>query len=173
MNELLEILKYTIPALIVFFTAFFMIRSFLKNDQARRRFEIRLANQKTITPIRLQAYERIILFLERIAPDNLIMRLNDPKISARELQSQMLSTIRSEFDHNLSQQLYISSHGWEMVKSAKANIIKIINTQSDALGSHASSIDLSRKILEHMAQLKKYPHTAAIEYLKKEMQHYF
>ncbi len=167
--ELLEILKYTLPALIVFLTAVIIIRRFIKNDQERRRFEIRVMNQKNITPVRLQAYERIVLFLERIAPDSLIMRLNEPNLTAGELQSNMLKTIRAEFDHNLSQQVYVSNRAWEVVKSAKSNIIKIINTAAGPVKPDAPAFTLSKRILESMMKVNKSPTTVAIEFLKDEM----
>jgi hypothetical protein len=171
--EVLEILKYTLPALIVFLTAVIIIRRFIKNDQERRRFELRVMNQKNITPVRLQAYERIVLLLERIAPDSLIMRLNEPNLTAGELQANMLKTIRAEFDHNLSQQVYVSNRAWEVVKSAKSNIIKIINTASDSVKPDAPAFTLSKRILESMMKVNKSPTTVAIEYLKDEMQKYF
>lgn len=106
--EILEIIKYTLPAAIVFLTAYFLIMALIKNDQDKRKHEIILQNQKTVTPIRLQAYERIILFLERISLESLIMRTNKKGISSKELQASMLNTIRSEFEHNLSQQIYLT-----------------------------------------------------------------
>ncbi|MBN2519659.1 MAG: hypothetical protein JXB17_04075 [Bacteroidales bacterium] len=170
--EILEVLKYTLPALIVFLTAYFIIHSFVKNDQERRRNEIRMLNQKTITPIRLQAYERIVLFLERISPESLIMRLNDPKIPSGQLQSDLLSAIRAEFEHNLSQQIYISNHAWEVVKSAKSNVIKIINSAADKIKPDSPSFELSKAILESMMEVNKSPNMVAIEFLKREMEQF-
>ncbi len=171
--EILEILKYTLPALIVFFTAYFPVRFFIKDERDRRRHEIKLMNQKNITPIRLQAYERIVLLLERISPESLIMRLNEPRSPASKLQSDMLSAIRAEFDHNLSQQIYVSNQAWEVVKTTKSNIIKIINTEASKLKPEATSYELSKRILDALMKANKSPNRAAIEYIKKEMQQYF
>ena len=170
--EIMEILKYTIPALIVFLTTLFVVRSYYKNDQEKRKNEIRMLNQKIITPIRLQAYERIVLFLERISPDSVIMRLNDPKMKAAQLQSDILSTIRAEFEHNLSQQIYVSNKAWEVVKSARSSIIQIINKAAEKVKPDAPAYELSKVILESMMEASKTPVMVAIEFLKKEMAHY-
>ena len=100
-----DILKITIPALIVFFMAWVLLRNMLKNDQDKRRQELLLQNSRTVTPIKLQAYERIVLFLERISLESLLVRVSTPEMSAQQLHSAMLNAKRSEFEHNLSQQI--------------------------------------------------------------------
>ncbi len=86
-----------------------------------------LQTVKTITPIKLQAYERIVLFLERISTESLIMRTVKPGMTAQQLHSALIANIRSEYEHNLSQQIYMSNEAWEMVKNAKGTVIRIIN----------------------------------------------
>jgi len=173
MNILIEILKYTLPALIVFLTAYYTIRILIKNDQKRRDYEIMLKNKNVITPIQLQAYERLTLFLERISPDALAMRLNKEKLTVRQLQNEMLKTIRAEFDHNLSQQVYISSKAWETIKNAKERTIKLINTTALSLKGDAPAIHLSKALLEKVAEQETNATKIAIEYLKKEIRNYF
>ncbi len=171
-TEILEILKYTVPALIVFFTAYLIIRSFIKSEQLQRKHELKLANLGKITPIKLQAYERIVLFLERISPETLILRLNESNITSSQFQENMLTSIRAEFEHNLSQQIYISNQAWEVVKSAKGNIIKIINNAAEKVKPDSISYELSKVILESMMEASKTPTSIAIEFLKKEMEIY-
>jgi len=170
--EILEVLKYTLPALIVFLTAYLLIHSYLKNDEKRRRHELKVANLGKITPVKLQAYERIVLFLERISPETLILRLSEPNITASQFQENLLTSIRAEFEHNLSQQIYISNKAWEVVKSAKSNIIKIINNSAEKVKPESLSFELSKVILESMMEVSKSPTTVAIEFLKKEMEVY-
>ena len=170
MEMVYEILKYTVPALVVFATAVLVLRAMIKNDEQKRNQEINIANQKTILPLRLQAYERITMFLERISPESLIMRVNKPNMTARQLQNELISTIRAEFDHNLSQQVYISHEAWEMVKKARANIIQMINTASEQIKPDASSITLSKKIMEMIMELKVTPVGTALSFIKKEVQ---
>jgi len=173
MDIFLEILKYILPALIVFFTAYLSIRLLIKNDQQKRDFEIMVKNRNVITPIQLQAYERLTLFLERISPDALVMRLNKEKITAKQLQNEMLKTIRAEFDHNVSQQVYISSKAWEMIKNAKERTIKLINTTAMTIKPDASGLHLSKAILEKVAEQDELATRMAIEHLKQEVRNYF
>ena len=118
MELLVDILKITIPALIVFLTAWVLLRNMIRNDQDKRRQELILQNSRTVTPIKLQAYERIVLFLERISLESLLVRVSSSDMTASQLHSALLNTIRSEFEHNLSQQIYMSQQAWEVVRNA-------------------------------------------------------
>ncbi|MFP3860847.1 MAG: hypothetical protein ACLFUW_08495 [Bacteroidales bacterium] len=170
---MLEILKYTIPALIVFFTAFYTLRMLIKNDQKKRNYELVLKNKSLITPIRLQAYERLTLFLERISPDALVMRLNKENRTVNQLQNEMLKTIRSEFDHNLSQQIYVSPKAWLMVKHARENTVKLINTTVQEMRPGEPAIKLSRVLLQKVMEEGQSPTKYAIQYLKEEVKNFF
>jgi hypothetical protein len=164
-----DILKITLPAVIVFLTAWILLRNMIRNDQDKRRQELILQNSRTIVPIRLQAYERIVLFLERISMESLLVRTNTPGMSASELHSALLGSIRSEFEHNLSQQIYMTQQAWEVVKNARSNSIKIINSEFEKLPEKSSGLDFSRKLLETIMELDKEPTRAAIEYVKNEI----
>jgi len=169
MSEILEILKYTLPALIVFLASWLILKQLIRNDQSKRNYETVLKNQQIITPVRLQAYERFALLLERISPESLIMRISNPKMTAQQLQSELLNNIRSEFDHNVSQQIYISPQTWEIIKSTRTNIIKLINTTTKKIKPNAPAYDLSKAILEDIMLLDKSPINIALEVLKKEV----
>ena len=164
-----DILKITIPALLVMLTAWLLLRNMLKNDQDRRRQELLLQNSRTVTPIRLQAYERIILFLERISLESLIVRVSSAEMSANQLHSAMLNAIRNEFEHNLSQQIYMSPQAWEVVRNARSNMIKIINSVAEKMPANSTGMALSKQLLEHIMELEKEPTKAAIDYLKGEI----
>jgi hypothetical protein len=169
MEILPDILKITIPALIVFFTAWLILDKTIKNDQEKRRQEIILQNSRTVTPIKLQAYERIVLFLERISLESLIVRVSTPDMKATQLHSALLSTIRSEFEHNLSQQIYMSPQAWEVVRNARSGMIKIINTEAESMPVNAPAMVLSKQLLEKIMELDKEPTRVAIDYLKGEI----
>ena len=173
METFLEILKYTLPSLIVFGTAYLIIKSFIDNDQKKRKIEIRLANQKTITPIKLQAYERLTLFLERISPESMIVRVQDPKMTSGFLHQALLKTIRAEYEHNLSQQIYVSTNAWAVVKTAKENVVKLVNNSADRVDPKSPSFELSKVILETMMSNNIMPTNTAIDFLKKEVSNYF
>ena len=173
MSEALEILKYTLPALLVFLTAYFLIRSLITNEQQRRSMDITTAAQKTILPIRLQAYERIIILLERISPDAILMRVSQANKKSNDYRIEIMGVLRSEFEHNLSQQVYVSPEAWELIKGAKANVINLINNASQQVKPDASATTLSNKILELLMEQTTAPNAAAIEYVKKEARMFF
>ena len=168
MEAFADILKITIPALIVFLTAYFLMRNMIRNDQDKRRQELLLQNSRTVTPIKLQAYERIVLFLERISLESLLLRVSTADMTAAQLHSALLSTIRSEFEHNLSQQIYMSQQAWEVARNARSNMIKIINSEAEKMPSDSPGMALSKQLLERIMELDKEPTRAAIEFIKAE-----
>ena len=104
-----EILKIVLPALLVLVTAYLLIDRLLRNDQKRREHELRKANAATITPVRLRAYERLMLVLERTSPSQLILQTIKPGMTNLELHQQLLHNVREEFGHSLKQQIYVSN----------------------------------------------------------------
>jgi hypothetical protein len=169
MEAFTDILKITIPALIVFFTAYFILRNMIRNDQDKRRQDLILQNSRTITPIKLQAYERIVLFLERISLESMLLRVSTSDMTASQLHSALLTTIRSEFEHNLSQQIYMSQQAWEVTRNARSNMIKIINSEAEKLTPDATGMSLSKQLLEKIMELDKEPTRVAIEFIKAEV----
>jgi hypothetical protein len=173
MDLLLDILKYTIPALIVFLTVVVMLRTWSRNEEKRRKSEFNMHLADDILPIRLQAYERSILLLERISPDSLIIRVSRNEYSARQLQQELLSSITSEFEHNIAQQTYLSTEAWDKIKSAKNQVIHLINETSKEVKPDASGPTLGKLILERLSELNNPPSQAAIDYLKQEVKSLF
>ena len=169
METLYEILKIVLPAAIVLLTAWVILRNMIRNDQNKRRHELILQGARTVTPIRLQAYESIVLFLERISMESLLIRISTPDMTTGQLQTALLSAIRNEFEHNLSQQIYMSPQAWEIVKTARSNTIKIINSEAEKIKPTAPAIELSKRLLEKVMELDKEPTRAAIEYIKNEV----
>ena len=157
---------YAIPSVVVFLTAYLLIWLFLQQERKKRNQELLLDRIRISLPIRLQAYERIILFLERISPHNLVMRVHQPELSARELHKLLVHTVREEFSHNLSQQLYVSLQAWEMVKNAKEEVIRQINTSLARLDDKATATDLSNLLLEMSTE--KLVANKALIFLKAE-----
>jgi hypothetical protein len=169
METFYDILKITLPALLVMITAWLVIRHMLQDDQDRRRQDLLLQTVKTITPVKLQAYERIVLFLERISPESLIMRTAKPDMTAMQLHSALISNIRSEFEHNLSQQIYMSNEAWEMVKNAKGTVVRVINTIATQLPPTATGEELSRSLIEEVMDMDTEPCRAALNFVKAEL----
>src|ERR1035437_9169494 len=126
MDALIEFFKFTIPGLIVFATSYFMIKSYFEHEDKKRESEFKANNQKLITPVKLQAYERLVLFLERVNPESLLVRAMDSGMTVESLQNALIVMVRAEFEHNLSQQLYVSPKTWNTIKSSKENVIRLI-----------------------------------------------
>jgi hypothetical protein len=173
MNELPEILKYVLPALIVFLTAFTMIYLFLRNEERRRKYEASAEKKESTMPLRLQAYERFILFLERISPEALVMRVSRSDASVSQTLNELIASVRTEFEHNLVQQVYISTKAWEQIKSAKNNTIKFFTEMAKDFRPGDNGMLLSKQILEEVVDSKNLPVTQAIEFLKKEARELF
>lgn len=173
MNWIIDIILVLIAAGAVFATAYFTIKSFLENEDKKRLMDLRQANQSLVTPIRLQAYERVVLFLERITPHSLVMRTHKTGMSASIMQQELIKTIRSEYEHNLSQQIYMSSNAWQMVVTAKEEIIKLVNIAATKTPETANGIELAQMVLNISSQISKMPTHVAIDYIKKEINQNF
>lgn len=173
METLLEISKYLLPSLVVFATTVYLVKKYFEGEEKKRRMQQVLNNQQLITPLRLQAYERTVLFLERISPESLIMRINKPGLTCQQLQSDLLQAIRSEFEHNLTQQLYISHGAWEMVKIARGRTIQLINSMAEKVQKDAPAINLSKAMLESIVDQEKTPTTDALAFVKNEISQLF
>jgi len=173
MQEVLEILKILIPAGAVFAATFFIVRSFLNNENKKRDYDLRKSQLGMTTPIRLQAYERIIIFLERIEPTNLVLRITKAGMNAAQLHGDLLKTIKTEYEHNISQQIYISANAWQLVKTAKEETLKLINISVTKLPENAKGQDLAQIVLQIAAGVEKTPTQIATEFLKREVAQHF
>ena len=125
---------------------------------------------KTYLPLKIQAYERAILFLERIDPNNLIIRIHKPSMNAAKLHLEILKQIREEYNHNMSQQIYISPKSWAELIKGKEETIQIANTALGQLKNDANSIELSTKIFEIIAKLPHNPAANARKLIINEFQ---
>ncbi len=170
MEDVFEIFKLTIPALIVFAVVFFMLKQFFTRESKLRTEEIKIQARKDYVPLKIQAHERSVLYLERIDPNNLIMRVHRQGMSARYLHTEMLKAIREEYIHNMAQQIYISSKGWKALKQAKEETVKILNMAMNNMEDTASGMELSSVIFDIVGRLDKQPTEIAIEQLRKDFQ---
>jgi len=122
-----------------------------------------------VLPLKIQAYERLVIYLERIHPNSLVVRVNKNGMNSHQLQVELIKTIKTEFEHNLSQQIYLSPGAWELVKTSKEEIIKLINISSTKVPQETPSNELAMMVLNVAANLqKKLPNEVALEFLKRE-----
>jgi hypothetical protein len=170
MEILSDLLKILIPAALVLYVMFATVKLFLGQQFDLKKTEIKQKNTELITPLRLQAYERMTLFLERITPNNLLVRTNGMGIQVLDYQQVILSEIREEYTHNLSQQIYMSHEAWEKIKVAMNNVTALINTSANEVLSDAPALDLSKKIFEKVIQFNLPTTDEALKFLKEEVQ---
>ncbi|MCE7863713.1 MAG: hypothetical protein DYG99_09245 [Bacteroidetes bacterium CHB5] len=173
MEAVIEFVKILVPAALVLYAVYLTVRSFIIKEIELRKLEIRTRSIETILPARLQAYERMTLFLERIAPQNLLIRLNNPGFTAREFQRVLLDEIRNEYNHNVSQQVYMSEEVWNQVRNAKEDLVLTINDAASALSAEATSMELSKKIFEAVMAKQVDLIGLALSELRKEIQQTF
>jgi len=173
MIEFLEILKYVLPSLVVFAAAYFLVRSFLEKEVKELKEEKKDETRKAVIPMRFQAYERIVLFLERISPTNIVLRTNKAGMSKEMLQGELLRTVREEYDHNLAQQIYISDEAWELVKGAKQEVLSEINSAAAAMNEKNTAADYGQQVIAQYLDKKSRAHDVALKFLKEEIREMF
>ena len=165
-----DLLKYTLAGLFVFFTAYFVLKSHFDTYYNLKLLDYRILVAKDMLPLKLQAYERMTLFVERINPSNLLLRLHQPGMSARELQSLVLAEVKAEYQHNISQQLYISKDAWNIIKRVKEDTVGLVNHAIGALPAEASAIELSKTVFFKLDELDENPYDLALLVMKNDME---
>jgi len=165
--KIIEIIAYCLPALITGGTAYYVFNLHLKNETNRRDFHIRKENQKQALPLRLQAYERMTLFLERIDPTKLLLRVIPNSMDKYEYQNLLIFHIEQEFEHNLAQQIYISENCWSVITTVKNTLIQTIRRTNNS--EEIESADKLREIILTDLLDNLSPTNVALSVIKKEV----
>lgn len=105
--------------------------------------------------LQLQGYERLTLLVDRIALPNLISRMNQPGLSAKDMQLLLTRSIKEEFDYNITQQIYVSADAWNAVKNLKEQNMLVVNQLANTLPPQATGLDLNKLLLEYLMTDKK------------------
>ncbi|MBO7724564.1 MAG: hypothetical protein J6S20_03830 [Paludibacteraceae bacterium] len=169
METFLEICKYILPSVVTLIAVAVVLRKMLNNEEARREFELRKQNASAITPIRLRGYERMVLFLERTQPNSLLMRQDLSQKTCFQLQKDLLNQIRSEFDHNVAQQIYVSREAWSLVVNAKESLLKLVNISAAKFPADEKSIRMAEFMIQTYSQTSDTPTEKAINFLRNEI----
>ncbi|MDA3854094.1 MAG: hypothetical protein PF444_07635 [Bacteroidales bacterium] len=162
MEYIIELLKIILPAVLVIWAVFTTMSKFLARMAPTE-------NDKSNKALRLKAYERLTLFLERISPDKLIQRIQDPNMTSAELQIALLKIIRQEYEHNLTQQLYVSNEAWNSVIIAKEGVNQLINSSIAGVEDNSPSLELAKMIIHTYQSTKSTPVELSIRMLKSEV----
>jgi hypothetical protein len=170
---LLDIVKYTIAGLGVVWIAFYLIKPYLDKNEKIQLLEFKKSVANQTLPLRLQAYERIILFMERINPDNMLIRLNAGNYTAAELHSIIISEVRNEYQHNITQQIYVTSRAWGVAKRVKEDTLNIVGAAVKSLPENATGLELGKVILVQLSKLENNPYEIGAELLRKDLEDLF
>ncbi|RAV30140.1 DUF7935 family protein [Sinomicrobium soli] len=168
MIQLTDILLYILPAAITGLVAYYFFAQFVKNEQLKRRFLLQREAQKHTFPIRLQAYERMALFLERTDPVKLLLRVVPSRsMNTAEYEALLIRSIEEEYDHNLSQQIYMSDQCWSIIKTAKNSTIQLIRKAS--MTAQPDSPEKLREVILSEMMDKTSPSATALQFIRKEV----
>ncbi len=168
MEQIFEILKYILPAMIVFATVYYMMKQYLASQYNLQYLQTQQANAASHVPIKLQAYERLILFLERIRLTNLLFRLQTPNMTVKDLTATLLVSVQKEYEHNQAQQLYISNSLWDIITLAKQNTLNHITHISSQYKGEDDAKEFAKALMESEQKENKTGVSVAINAIKEE-----
>jgi len=174
MEDVIQIISYfayLLPAIVVGLVAYFFFKGHTANEEGRRRYLIQKEAQKNIIPIRLQAYERLTLFLERIDPNKLLLRVKPYSDELQQYETLLIQNIDNEYEHNLAQQIYITPECWNLINAAKNATIQVIRQAS--MNEKVDSSDKLRAFLLNHFMGEVTPSHKALLFVKKEVSELF
>ena len=170
-SKLIELLCYTIPAIITGIVAYYFFNLHTKNEEGRRRYLLNKDTQKDALPLRLQAFERMTLFLERINPGKLLIRISPNSEDKNDYENLLISNIEQEFEHNLTQQIYMSDECWTVIVTAKNATIQMIRRTN--MSDRVDSANKLREVIMNDLMEKQSPSAVALSYIKNEVKYLF
>ena len=141
---------------------------FYKSEADKRLWELKRLSQKEISPIRMRAYERLTLLLERTTPEHMLIELNLSEMTPLQVQAHLMRTIRQEYDHNLSQQIYISNEVWDLIDNAKQQTIAFVNSIAQQMPPESNALDYAKTLITAYRSNGDTPNDIALQALKNE-----
>lgn len=166
-TKIIELLSYTLPSIVTGLMAYYFFDLHTKNEEGRRRYLLNKEAQKNALPLRLQAYERMALYMERINPTKLLIRITPLTNDKNDYENLIIAQIEQEFEHNLTQQIYMSDECWTIIVTAKNATIQMIRKANRSERVH--SADKLREIILNDLMEKQSPSNAALAYIKNEV----
>ncbi|WP_299052665.1 hypothetical protein [uncultured Polaribacter sp.] len=164
-DKLLESIAYVLPAVVTGFVAYYMFNGFIQNKNSEKKLELLAERKKETLPIKLQAYERLMLFCDRINPVKMLMRVQPISNNTEDYLQLLLANIEQEFEHNLVQQIYISEETWTTICIAKN---AVINKLKQVAENASSANDFRENVLIDYSKTLP-PTETAIAFIKKEV----
>ena len=172
--ETTAILLVILAVAVVIFGFWMIQHANFRNEERKRQWELKRESQKSVSPIRLRAYERLALLLERTKPEHMLMELRDKEPEAfrswtiLQVQQYLLQTIRAEFDHNQSQQVYVSEEVWDMIVNTRDQMATFVIAIASQLPPNATAQDYAKTLITAYSSNGTTPADKALEELKNE-----
>lgn len=168
MNPGIIIFCVIVPSVLVILTAVLVTKQHNKKTDNFNRLRESIEAKKISLPVRLQAYERMTMLMERISPEALLFRVSAADVTAKEYEGMLLDQIRTEWNHNLSQQIYLSQELWNQIRTARGNIVQLISICSERVHPESPATELSKRILATLMELDRHPARTALDMLRAE-----
>lgn len=165
---ILEILKFTIPGLVVFAAVYYVLKRFFAAQIDLEQIKYNKERKKEGLAIKLQAYERLALFCQRISVPSMISRLTMNEMTNKDLEKALLISVQKEYEHNMVQQIYVSDSLWRIIEAAKNQIIEIIVSAAATVNPSGNADELEQKVFDVYKELKIGPAQRAISAIRKE-----
>lgn len=163
-----EFFKYCLPALCVLLATWLVMHKFYKNEAEKRLWELKRLSQKEISPLRMRAYERLSLLLERTTPEHMLLELNLGEMTILQVQQHLMRTIRMEYDHNLSQQIYVSEQVWDAIIASRDQMVAFINTMAQQMPPESTALDYAKVLITAYASNGETANQKAMQDLRTE-----
>ena len=163
-----QMLPYIVLVIVMVMGFWLILHSIYRNEEKKRQFELKRESQKTVSPIRLRAYERLALLLERTTPEHMLIGQDVSAMTVIQLQQYLLQTIRAEFEHNMSQQVYVSDEVWAMIMNARDQMAAFVITVASQLPPDATAQTYATTLLTAYNSNGETPTDRALEELKNE-----
>jgi hypothetical protein len=173
METFLEILKYTIPSLVVLATAYLLLKGYLEDKQVTHIMAQKTEALRITVPVRLQAYERLMLLCDRLEIQNMLLRVRVPGMTVSDLRGALLLTASQEFDHNTSQQLYVSETLWKIISFARNQTLSFISEAADGLDAQQEDAVYVQRLLHGLDEGLTSPLLKAIVAIRTEASQLF
>lgn len=170
---LLNTATLAVGGTIIVVVAYYMVRNDIMNYLSSKKGAVVPEDKSNLLQLRLQAHERMIIFVDRINPSNLLLRLHQQGIEVGVLQLMAVNEIKTEFQHNITQQLYLEAATWKVVLQLKDDTIAMINNGVKNLAADASGVELSKKVLHHMSGIDENPYELTIGLIKQDIHKLF
>ncbi|MFV8378645.1 hypothetical protein [Flavobacterium sp. LB3R33] len=166
-TKIIELLSYTLPAIVTGLVAYYFFDLHTKNEEGRRRYLLNKEAQKNALPLRLQAYERMALYMERINPTKLLIRIAPISNDKNDYENLIIAHIEQEFEHNLTQQIYMTDECWTIIVTAKNATIQMIRKAN--MSDRVDNADKLREVVISDLMEKQSPSNAALAFIKNEV----